>query len=65
MASRDPTQIFGEGTVNEMGTIRGQVKMIDHFMKEEGKKHGFTAEPISIAKGRQKTLYVGYLLKPA
>ena len=51
--------------MNEMGTIRGQVKMIDHFMKEEGKKHGFTAEPISIAKGRQKTLYVGYLLKPA
>jgi len=49
----------------EVGTIRGQVKMIDRFMKEEGKKHGFTAEPISIAKGRQKTLYVGYLLKPA
>lgn len=49
----------------EIGTVRGQVKMIDRFMKEEGKKHGFTAEPISIAKGRQKTLYVGYLLKPA
>ena len=48
----------------EMGTVRGQVKMIDRFMKEEGKKHGFTAEPISIAKGSQKTLYVGYLLKP-
>lgn len=49
----------------DIGTVRGQVKMIDRFMKEEGKKHGFTAEPISIAKGRQKTLYVGYLLKPA
>jgi len=49
----------------EMGTVRGQVKMIDRFMKEEGRKHGFTAEPISIAKGRSKTLYVGYLLKPA
>lgn len=49
----------------EMGTVRGQVKMIDRFMKEEGKKHGFTAEPVSIAKGLQKTLYVGYLLKPS
>jgi len=48
----------------DMGTLRGQVKMIDHFMKEEGKKHGFTAEPVSIAKGHQKTLYAGYLLKP-
>jgi len=48
----------------EMGTVRGQVKMIDRFMREEGKRHGFTVEPVSIAKGRQKTLYVGYLLKP-
>ena len=48
----------------EQGTVSGQVKMINRFMKEEGRRHGFTMEPISIAKGRQKTLYVGYLLKP-
>jgi tRNA G26 N,N-dimethylase Trm1 len=49
----------------DMGTLRGQIKMINHFMKEEGKKHRFKVEPISIAKGQSKTVYVGYLLKPA
>jgi hypothetical protein len=39
--------------------------MLDSYVKEEGRRHRFRAEPVSIAKNERRTIYAGYLLKPA
>jgi hypothetical protein len=39
--------------------------MLDSYVKEEGRRRRFRVERASISKNKGKTIYAGYLVKPA
>ena len=46
------------------GTREGQVAILNKFMEEQGRKHRFDVQPISVAHGDVKTIYAGYKVTP-
>lgn len=51
------------GTVR-YGTREGQVAILNKFMKQQGRKHGFKVQPISVAHGDAHVIYAGYKVTP-
>ncbi|MFQ6077224.1 MAG: hypothetical protein ACE5Z5_14015 [Candidatus Bathyarchaeia archaeon] len=46
------------------GTREGQLRILDRFMEELGRRRGFTARRVNFAHGEGKVVYVGYRLSP-
>lgn len=52
------------GVTMPFGTREEQIRILDRFMRDQGRKHGFTVTPINVAFEEHRTVYRGYKVNP-